>query len=63
MGWLDNLFRRKQGTTSSTQDMADAQKAQQKDAEREAPDELEEQAHVHRDEEVFREGPIPPGTS
>jgi hypothetical protein len=35
MGWLDNIFRRRQATTSSTQDMADAQKAQQKDAERE----------------------------
>jgi hypothetical protein len=63
MGWLDNLWRRKQGTTSSTQDTVDAQKAQQKDAERETADELEDQAHVHRDEEVFREGPIPPGTS
>jgi len=63
MGWLDNLFRRKQGTTSSTQDMADAQKPQQKDAERETADELEEKAHTYRDEEVFREGPIPPGTS
>jgi hypothetical protein len=59
MGWLDNIFRRRQGTT---QDAADAQKAQQKDAERKTADELEEQAHVHRDEEVFREGPKPPGT-
>jgi hypothetical protein len=62
MSWLDNIFRRRQGTTSSTQDMVDAQKAQQKDAERKTADELEEQAHVHRDEEVFREGPKPPGT-
>jgi hypothetical protein len=43
--------------------MVDAQKAQQKDAERETADELEEKAHTYRDEEVFREGPIPPGTS
>jgi hypothetical protein len=62
MGWLDNLWRRKQGTTSSTQDMVDAQKAQQKDAERATADELEEKAHVLRDEEVLREGPKPPGT-
>lgn len=63
MGWLDNLWRRKQGTTSSQQDTVDAQKAQQKDAERETADEVEEQAHEHRDEEVFRQGVIPPGTS
>jgi hypothetical protein len=62
MGWLDNLWRRRQGrTTSSEEDTAQAQKRQQPDGSKTA-DELEEAAHQHRDEEIFREPRIPPGT-
>jgi hypothetical protein len=62
MGWLDNLWRRRQGrTTSSEEDVAQAQKRQQRDDSAIA-DELEERAHQHRDEEIFREPRIPPGT-
>ena len=62
MGWLDNLWRRRQGrTTSSEEDVAQAQKRQQPD-DRATADELEERAHQHRDEEIFREPRIPPGT-
>jgi hypothetical protein len=62
MGWLDNLWRRRQGrTTSSEEDVAQAQERQKPD-ESTTADELEEAAHQHRDEEVFREPRIPPGT-
>jgi hypothetical protein len=64
MGWLDNLWRRRQGRTSaSEEDMVRAHKRQEKEKEREVADELEERAHQHRDEEIFREPRIPPGTS
>lgn len=63
MGWLDNLWRRRQGrTTSSEEDMARARKQQHHDDDRATADELEERAHQHRDEEIFREPRIPPGT-
>jgi hypothetical protein len=63
MGWLDNLWRRRQGRpTSSEGDMVQAHKRQQEeDGEAEA-DVLEEDAHRFRDEEVFREARKPPGT-
>jgi hypothetical protein len=41
--------------------VAQAQKRQQRDDSAIA-DELEERAHQHRDEEIFREPRIPPGT-
>jgi hypothetical protein len=64
MGWLDNLWRRRQGrTTSSEQDMTEARRAQQKEDERAEADELEEDAHRFRDEEIFREPRKPPGTA
>ena len=63
MGWLDNLWRRRQGrTTSSEEDMAEARGAQQSVDERSTADEMEEEAHRQRDEEIFREPRKPPGT-
>jgi hypothetical protein len=63
MGWLDNLWRRRQGrTTETSEDVARAQQAQQPPDEETAADELEEAAHQHRDDEIFREPRIPPGT-
>jgi hypothetical protein len=63
MGWLDNLWRRRQGrTTEATEDVVEAQRRQQQKDEELTADELEERAHEHRTEEVFREPRIPPGT-
>ena len=63
MGWLDNLWRRRQGqTTETSEDVARAQQAQQPPEEERAADELEEAAHQHLDDEIFREPRIPPGT-
>jgi hypothetical protein len=63
MGWLDNLWRRRQGrTTETSEDVAKAREAQSEKDEEVSADELEELAHQHRDEEVFREPRIPPGT-
>jgi hypothetical protein len=63
MGWLDNLWRRRQGRTTETEaDRVRAQKSQQPEDEEMTADELEERAHRHRDEEIYREPRIPPGT-
>jgi hypothetical protein len=63
MGWLENLWRRRQGRTTETPaDRAEAQKEQDRKDDRMTADELEEAAHQHRDEEIFREPRIPPGT-
>jgi hypothetical protein len=63
MGWLDNLWRRRQGrTTDTTQDTVDAQQAQRPATDEEIADDLEEGAHRIRDEEIYREPRIPPGT-
>jgi hypothetical protein len=63
MGWLDNLWRRRQGGTTETErDTAEARTAEQKRDEAEEADLLEEDAHRFRDEEIFREPRIPPGT-
>jgi hypothetical protein len=63
MGWLDNRWRRRQGrTTDTTEDVVEAQRRQQLKDEELTADELEERAHEHRTEEVFREPRIPPGT-
>ena len=67
MGWLDNLWRRRQGRTTETpRDTAEVRAAE---AEAERPrgevdeaDELEELAHERRDEQIFREPRLPPGT-
>jgi hypothetical protein len=63
MGWLDNLWRRRQGhTTETSEDVAQAREAQGEENEEMSADELEELAHEHRDDEIFREPRIPPGT-
>jgi hypothetical protein len=63
MGWLDNLWRRRQGpTTSDKEAMVDAHEHQTRESERETADALEEQAHENRDEQILREPRIPPGT-
>jgi hypothetical protein len=64
MGWLDNLWRRRQDqTTDAERERADtrAEEESRRDPKEEA-DLLEEEAHRHRDEEIFREPRIPPGT-
>ena len=62
MGWLDNLWRRRQGQTTETpEDTARARKSDKPDDE-EVADELEEQAFQNRNDEIFREPRIPPGT-
>jgi hypothetical protein len=66
MGWLDNLWRRRQGRATETPE--DTAKARARDGEgekrpdKEEADLLEEDAHRFRDEEIFREPRIPPGT-
>ena len=64
MGWLDNLWRRRQsGATDTEQQRAEARgEEEERRSQREEADVLEEEAHRHRDEEIFREGRIPPGT-
>jgi hypothetical protein len=64
MGWLDNLWRRRQGgATDAERDRADARSEEEERlSKREEADALEEEAHRHRDEEIFREPRIPPGT-
>jgi hypothetical protein len=65
MGWLDNLWRRRQGGAPDTErERAEARTEEdERLSEREEADALEEEAHRHRDEEIFREPRIPPGTS
>lgn len=64
MGWLDNLWRRRAGrVTESAEDRARIRKQEEaRKAEKEEADLLEQRAHQHRDEEIFREPRIPPGT-
>jgi hypothetical protein len=64
MGWLDNLWRRRQGQAADTErDRAEARtEDDNRVSRREEADALEEEAHRQRDEEVFREPRIPPGT-
>ena len=62
MGWLDNLWRRRQGHTTETPEDTARVREREKDDDRATADELEERAHQHRTEEVFREPRIPPGT-
>jgi hypothetical protein len=64
MGWLDNLWRRRPGrTTESDRDKAEARASVEKpSSEVDEADLLEEDAHRFRDEEIFREPRIPPGT-
>jgi hypothetical protein len=63
MGWLDNLWRRRQGRTTETpRDTAEAQAKQRRSDREDVADELEEEAHRLRDEEIYREPRIPPGT-
>jgi hypothetical protein len=63
MGWLDNLWRRRQeSTTDAERDAAEARENELKDDDTAEADILEEDAHRFRDEEIFREPRIPPGT-
>jgi hypothetical protein len=63
MGWLDNLWRRRQGRTTETPaDRAETQRKQKRRDESSTADELEQDAHRFRDEEIYREPRIPPGT-
>jgi hypothetical protein len=64
MGWLDNLWRRRQDRATDTErDRAEAgTEEEERVSRREEADALEEEAHRHRDEEIFREPRIPPGT-
>ena len=64
MGWLDNLWRRRQGrTTESGRDKAEARASDEKpSSEVDEADRLEEEAFRNRTGEVIREGRIPPGT-
>ena len=65
MGWFDNLWRRRQDRTNETQE--DTARARTGEEETRRPDKkdadvLEEDAHRFRDEEIYREPRIPPGT-
>jgi hypothetical protein len=63
MGWLDNLWRRRQGpATDDTKEMVEAHEQQSGEAGRDEADELEEEAHEQRDEQIMREPRLPPGT-
>jgi hypothetical protein len=63
MGWLDNLWRRRRGRTTETPRDTTAAEAEPRPSDREnVADELEEAAHRLRDEEIYREPRIPPGT-
>jgi hypothetical protein len=62
MGWLDNLWRRRQGRTTETPADTARIRKREEDDERAGADALEERAHEHRDEEIFREPRKPPGT-
>jgi hypothetical protein len=60
MGWLDNLWRRRQDPTTDTE--RERTEEESRRDEKEIADALEEEAHQYRDEEIFREPRIPPGT-
>jgi hypothetical protein len=64
MGWFDNLWRRRQGGSEDPErDRAESRtEDEERLSRREEADALEEEAHRHRDEEIFREPRIPPGT-
>ena len=63
MGWFDNLWRRRQGSaTDDKEQMVEAHESQGAESETEVADELEEESHAARDEQVMREPRIPPGT-
>jgi hypothetical protein len=63
MGWLDNLWRRRQeSTTDAERDAAEARANEARHDDTDEADLLEEQAHRNRDDEIFREPRIPPGT-
>ena len=64
MGWLDNLWRRRQDpTTYPERERAEVHTDEEaRRDEKAVADALEEEAHRNRDEEIFREPRIPPGT-
>jgi hypothetical protein len=63
MGWLDNLWRRRrpERPPEAPAERAGTREDEGKDK-RLTADELEERAHQHRDEAIFREPRVPPGT-
>jgi hypothetical protein len=62
MGWLDNLWRRRQGRTTETPADTARIREQEREDDEVTADEMEERAHEHRTDEVFREPRLPPGT-
>ena len=60
MGWLDNLLGR--GRDSAPEDQ-EPTRADDAEPESEVADELEAEVHSARDDQVLRQGRIPPGTS
>jgi hypothetical protein len=62
MGWLDNLWRRRQGRTTETpRDTAEA-RAETPAAEESEADVLEHEVAAEREEVIRREPRLPPGT-
>lgn len=59
MGWLDNLWRRRQDRATETE--ADRAAEQTSAVEPTEADLLEEEAHAQRDEAILREPRLPPG--
>ena len=62
MGWLDRFRGRERGRPETEAVTASARAADQGSDTAETADDLEEVAHEHRDEQVFREPRKPPGT-
>ena len=65
MGWLDNLWRRRaRRVTETAEERARSREEEQerRKAERDEADLLEQRAHQHRDDEIFREPRKPPAT-
>ena len=60
MGWLDNLLGRGRDSAPKDKEPTTADDAER---EGEVADELEADVHSARDDQVLRQGRIPPGTS
>jgi hypothetical protein len=59
MGWLDNLLGRGRDSTPKDKEPTRTDDAE---PESEVADELEAEVHSARDDQVLRQGRIPPGT-
>ena len=64
MGWLDNLWRRRrpERPPESPVERAHIREEEEEGKKPLTADELEERAHQHRDDAIFREPRVPPGT-